>query len=110
MKCDTGIPLELDGRIVCTDADSDGNESQTPILLPGQAEGRDISATASHAACAIRRTPSSPTLYSITDRTAAVRNPRVARSPTILPPCSNASGIMTSVSMVRTAPAANARA
>ena len=108
----------MDGRIVCTDADSDGNESQTPILLPGQAEGRDISPLRRFTRCdsphssrtSQPRPSSAATRYSITDRTAAVRNPKVARSPTILPPCSNASGIMTSVSMIRTAPAANARA
>ena len=57
------------------------------------------------------RIPASPPRpHSIAERIAAVRNPRVASRPTILPPCSKASGIITSESIVNIAPAANALA
>lgn len=56
---------------------------------------------ANHSAAHSRR-------YCATDSTAASKKPITVNSPTSLPPCSNASGIMASASMVSIAPAANA--
>ena len=45
--------------------------------------------------------------YSRTDRAAAIKKPSVVNSPTILPPCLNASGIIVSASIVNIAPVAS---
>ena len=49
-----------------------------------------------------------PRRYSSIESAKARPKPRVVRRPTSLPPCSNASGIIVSASMVRIAPPANA--
>jgi hypothetical protein len=72
-------------------------------LLSVQSQRVDTLSRCSTKSSHLRRSQSSTWIVN------ATANPRVVTTPTSLPPCSNASGIIVSASMVRIAPAAKAR-